>query len=72
MEGKVARAISLYLEGRIDLDTLQDELTQMTWDNPRPPADALQAELLIAEFTNGDRSEKSLHDALGSLVLVAA
>ncbi len=68
VEEKAVHAIEAFLKGASDLDALQDELIQLTWDNPDAPEVALRAELLIAEATNGDRSERDLREALAAAV----
>lgn len=68
VEEKAVQAIEAFLQGGLSLDALQDELVQVTWDNPEAPEVALEAELLIAETTSGDRSEKDLREALGAVV----
>jgi hypothetical protein len=61
-------AVEAYLRGVSDLDALQESLAEITWDNPHPPQPALAAELLIAEFTGGHRSERSLRRGLASII----
>ena len=68
VEEKAVQAIEAFLKGRLDLDALQDELVQVTWDNPEAPEVALDAELLIAEATSGDLSEDRLREALSAAV----
>ena len=68
VEEKAVQAIEAFLQGGLDLDALQDELVQVTWDNPDAPEVALEAELLIAEATSGDRSENDLREALSAAV----
>lgn len=68
MEEKTVHAIESFLRDQCDLDALQDELAQVTWDNPGAPALALEAELLIAETTNGHRSDEDLRSALAAVL----
>jgi hypothetical protein len=68
VEEKTVHAIEAFLEGVSDLDALQGDLVQITWDNAEAPEVALEAELLIAETTSGDRTEESLREALAETV----
>jgi hypothetical protein len=64
MERQAADVIGAYLDGTLDLDELQGVLVGMTWDNPDAPELALQAELLIAEATSGQRNANDLRTGL--------
>ena len=68
VEERVVRAIEAFLDGASELDALQDELIEVTWDKPDAPEVALEAELLIAEATSGDRSDADLREALRAVV----
>lgn len=67
-EERVATAIVAYLEHRSSLDDLQGLLLDATWDADAAPEIAYEAQLLIAEATNGDRSANDLAEALAAAV----
>jgi hypothetical protein len=64
-EDDVRRVVTAYLEDQISLEELDTWLTERTWDDAGAPALAYRVELLIAEYSRGDRDD--LVEELNSL-----
>lgn len=72
-ELEVRRQLVCYLSKKISLDDFEDWLVPRSWNFHKESSPSLQAliaeiELLLAEFSNGHRTEKELKQALLPLV----
>jgi hypothetical protein len=74
-EHHIRENVARYLAHQISLDDFQIWFVPRAWEvlETGAPAAALasQIELLLAEYTNGDRTENELRDALGTFGSVA-
>lgn len=69
--GEIYSRLSLYLAGSVSLEEFHNWLIPATWDIDAEPDKvkrlAHRLQLLLAEFSNGDRSEEDLRSSLWDL-----